>query len=31
MLSANAGADFNPLEKTGDIVRFYIEELAPQL
>ena len=30
MLSGS-GEGFNPLEKTGDIVRFYIEDLAPKL
>jgi uridine phosphorylase len=31
MLSATGATGLNPLEKTGDIVRFYIETLAPRL
>jgi hypothetical protein len=30
MLAGGSG-EYNPLEQTGDIVRFYIEKLAPQL
>lgn len=31
MLSAKGTTAFNPLERTGDIVQFYIETLAPRL
>jgi uridine phosphorylase len=31
MLSATGASGLNPLEKTGDIVRFYVETLAPRL
>ncbi len=31
MLSTTGAAGLNPLEKTGDIVRFYVETLAPRL